>query len=340
MVLAQSPLASGVLIVDKPQGVTSHDVVGAVRRALHMRRVGHAGTLDPMATGVLVIGFGHATRLLNAIVDHRKTYEATIRFGQRTTTDDADGEFVHSAHPIELDTLHEVTFDRLQAVIERAFLGVIQQVPNAFSAIKVHGKRAYEAARQGEAVQLQPREVTIDEFTVVTVQPAQAADGTPVVDACVRVTCSAGTYIRALARDLGNEFGVGAHVTRLRRLAVGAFSVDDPRVLRAHAQERVFTDRNGEERHRMQASFEHPESVCDSALDMVDAVRLTMPVLAVDDGQALDLRFGRQIAMSDTDVDRNRGPWAAVYEQSRDVVAIVDRGRQGMVRPMVVFPQD
>lgn len=147
---------NGLFIVDKPQGVTSHDIVGAVRAAVHMRRVGHAGTLDPMATGVLVVGVGHATRLLNVIVDHTKTYAATVRFGQRTTTDDADGAFVSSGRAAA--ALPDI--DDVRDVVSREFHGTVMQVPNAYSAIKVHGKRAYDLARAGEDVTLDARVVT------------------------------------------------------------------------------------------------------------------------------------------------------------------------------------
>ena len=229
---------SGLLIVDKPQGVTSHDIVAAVRGALHMKRVGHAGTLAPMATGVLVVGFGNATRLLNVIVEHDKTYEATIRLGQRTTTDDADGEVV-STRPASA-----MSREALQAVVDARFTGTIEQVPNAYSAIKINGQRAYDLARDGQEVRLKARPVTIHEFAVLDARPVLVAtaageqsggspegrtpgddesrDGSvPALDVDVRVACSAGTYIRALARDLGAALGVGGHLTRLRRTRVG-----------------------------------------------------------------------------------------------------------------------
>ena len=160
---------SGLLIVDKPQGVTSHDIVAAVRGVLHMKRVGHAGTLDPMATGVLVVGFGNATRLLNVIVEHDKTYEATIRLGQRTTTDDADGEIV-STRPAPA-----MSREALQAVVDVRFTGTIEQVPNAYSAIKINGQRAYDLARDGQEVRLKARPVTIHEFAVLDARPVLVA---------------------------------------------------------------------------------------------------------------------------------------------------------------------
>ena len=162
---------SGLLIVDKPQGVTSHDIVAAVRGALHMKRVGHAGTLDPMATGVLVVGFGNATRLLNVIVEHDKTYEATIRLGQRTTTDDADGEIVSTCPAPAMSR------EALQAVVDARFTGTIEQVPNTYSAIKINGQRAYDLARDGQEVRLKARPVTIHEFAVLDARPVLVASG-------------------------------------------------------------------------------------------------------------------------------------------------------------------
>ena len=159
--MTKKPEHSGLLVIDKPQGVTSHDVVAAVRGALHMKRVGHAGTLDPMATGVLVVGFGNATRLLNYIVDHNKTYEATIRLGQRTTTDDAEGDLLPGEWAASFPSRQAVE----QLIAER-FTGRIEQVPNVYSAIKVNGQRAYDLAREGKDVELKARPVTIEEFNV------------------------------------------------------------------------------------------------------------------------------------------------------------------------------
>ena len=260
---------SGLLIIDKPQGVTSHDLVAAVRGALHMRKVGHAGTLDPMATGVLVVGFGNATRLLNIIVEHSKTYSATVRFGQRTTTDDADGEIMPGEPGAPLPDLGAV-----REAVAQSFTGRIEQVPNAYSAIKVNGRRAYDLARAGAEVELKAREVTIRRFDVLDTHTATAADGTPVLDVNVEVECSAGTYIRALARDLGDLFGCGAHLTRLRREAVGAFRADDPRAVHAHVESRTFTNREGATVTRNRAVLDETgHALLSRALPMIDAVR-------------------------------------------------------------------
>ena len=180
--MTTKPDNSGLLVIDKPQGVTSHDVVAAVRGALHMKRVGHAGTLDPMATGVLVVGFGNATRLLNYIVDHDKTYLATIRLGQRTTTDDADGELL----PGEGTIAEFPSRQTVEDVIAHHFTGRIEQVPNSYSAIKINGQRAYDLAREGKDVDLKARPVTISEFSVSAVRYGYASTtcaGSPLADA-------------------------------------------------------------------------------------------------------------------------------------------------------------
>ena len=333
---------NGVLIVDKPQGVTSHDIVAAVRAALHTRKVGHAGTLDPMATGALVIGVGHATRLLQYIVEHTKTYSATIRFGQRTTTDDADGEFVErEAEAAVLPTLEQV-----REAVANEYTGDIEQIPNAVSAIKVNGQRAYDLAREGRHVELKARRVTVHAFDVLGGRQTQAANGTPVLDVDVRVTCSAGTYIRALARDLGNDFHCGAHLTRLRREAVGAFRVRDARIVRAHAEARTFVNRDGEEITRNRAVLDCVgEDLAGHLLTMVQAAQLTLPVLAVSEAQAADLRFGRRIvAQAPTDDERpahhhGEHVWAALgsADGEPEVVAIVERAKHHEFKPVTVF---
>lgn len=227
MSAASTDAVSGLLIVDKPQRITSHDVVSRTRRLAHTRRVGHAGTLDPMATGVLVLGINKATRLLTWITDHSKRYEAQVRFGVETTTEDAEGE-VTSAKGCE-----GLGNEEIEAVLSR-FRGTISQVPSAVSAIKVNGKRAYARVRAGEDVKLEPREVEISLLEAQgqprshRVEYALEGKSTYVncVDLNVVVECSAGTYIRALARDLGNALGCGAHLISLRRTRVGEFSID------------------------------------------------------------------------------------------------------------------
>jgi tRNA pseudouridine55 synthase len=210
-----APWESGLVIVDKPGGMTSHDVVSRIRRLAHTRRVGHAGTLDPMATGVLVIGVEKATRLLGHLMLTEKTYEATIRLGQSTSTDDAEGEPTGTA----LRPARQVTREALEGEIAK-LTGDILQVPSSVSAIKVNGQRAYKLTRAGEAPELAARPVTVYEFRVGAVR---AVGDFLDVDATVR--CSSGTYIRALARDLGAALGTGGHLTALRRTAVGPYTL-------------------------------------------------------------------------------------------------------------------
>jgi tRNA pseudouridine55 synthase len=208
-------VSGGIVLVDKPGGITSHDVVGRARRALGTRKVGHAGTLDPMATGLLILGVDSSTRLLTFLVGLGKTYEATIRLGQSSDTDDAEGQL---SDPVDSSG---VTREAIDAGIA-ALTGEIAQVPSTFSAIKVDGKRAYELARTGEAVELKSRTVTISRFQVL----AERRDG-PFTELDAVIDCSSGTYIRALARDLGAGLGVGGHLTALRRTSIGPFQVSD-----------------------------------------------------------------------------------------------------------------
>jgi len=201
---------TGLIVVDKSAGMTSHDVVSRVRRLARTRRVGHGGTLDPMATGVLVIGVGRATRLLTYVIGSDKTYTATIRLGQSTVTDDAEGEVVSS---VPADDVDEAAVRSGMAALS----GEISQVPSAVSAIKVDGRRAYARVRAGEDVALAARPVRVDRFDLLAIR-----HGSGVVDLDVEVACSSGTYVRALARDLGTGLGVGGHLTALRRTAIAA----------------------------------------------------------------------------------------------------------------------
>jgi tRNA pseudouridine55 synthase len=213
------PAPDGLLVVDKPAGWTSHDVVGRARRLCATRKVGHAGTLDPMATGVLVLGIGRATRLLTFLVGCDKDYTATIRLGQATITDDAEGE-VTAIAPAD-----GVTPERLATAVAD-LTGELQQVPSSVSAIKVNGERSYHRVRAGEEVDLPARPVTVSRFDVLATR-AGDVDGIPVLDVDVEVTVSSGTYVRALARDLGAALGVGGHLTALRRTRVGAFTLPE-----------------------------------------------------------------------------------------------------------------
>lgn len=210
---------AGLVIVDKPGGVTSHDVVGRCRRIFGTRKVGHAGTLDPMATGVLVIGIERATKILGLLTVTDKLYAATIRLGQTTSTEDAEGELLQT---VSTASITEAQIDGAVAALR----GDIDQIPSAVSAIKVDGQRAYKLAREGQTVELAPRKVRINRFDVLAVR---RHDG--LVDVDVEVDCSSGTYIRALARDVGDALRVGGHLTALRRTAVGRFGLDEARTL-------------------------------------------------------------------------------------------------------------
>lgn len=212
---------TGMLIIDKPQGITSHGVVSRVRKWFGTRKVGHAGTLDPMATGVLVLGLGRGTKLLTYIVGADKTYTATIRLGSSTPTDDADSAPDVFADPADLA---RVTEERIRAGAA-ALTGDIEQVPSAVSAIKVDGVRSYARVRAGEQVELRARPVTVSAFAVGAIRPGEGEAGRGHVDVDVEVTCSSGTYIRALARDLGRDLGVHGHLVALRRTRVGAFDL-------------------------------------------------------------------------------------------------------------------
>ena len=208
-------MSSGILLLDKPPGPTSHDLVARTRRAVGTRKVGHAGTLDPMATGLMILGVESSTRLLTYLVGLDKEYTATIRLGAATDTDDAEGEVVASVDA------SGVTDDAIRGAVA-ALTGDIRQVPSSFSAIKVDGRRSYDRARAGESVELAARPVRVSAFEVLA-----ARRGTATLDLDVRVAVSSGTYVRALARDLGAALGVGGHLTVLRRTRVGPFDVAD-----------------------------------------------------------------------------------------------------------------
>jgi tRNA pseudouridine55 synthase len=206
----------GLVLIDKPTNWTSHDVVAKVRKAVGTKKVGHAGTLDPLATGLLVLGIESGTKLLTFLVGADKTYEATIRLGQQTVSDDSESEVIQEASSDEIANISDVDISREIAKLT----GVIMQTPSSVSAKKVDGKRAYDLVRAGQQVELKAREVKIYSFEILSVARVSGF-----LDVEVRVECSSGTYIRALARDLGNGLGVGGHITALRRTRVGHFDV-------------------------------------------------------------------------------------------------------------------
>jgi tRNA pseudouridine55 synthase len=251
---------NGILIVDKPQGRTSHDVVAAVRRAARTKKVGHAGTLDPMATGVLVLALGKATRTLEYLTAHDKTYNATVRLGATTDTYDAEGQVTFS-HDEPLPSLEAV-----EAALE-GFRGQIGQVPPLFSAIKQGGEALYEKARRGETVELAPRPITIYRLAVTDWQPP---------DLSLHVHCSKGTYIRSLAHDLGQALGIGGHLTALRRVASGSFTL-----AQAHALEAI--------------AAATPQEI-EALLLPVGFGLETLPTLQVSDAEIIELQHGRALS--------------------------------------------
>ncbi|HVE28025.1 MAG TPA: tRNA pseudouridine(55) synthase TruB [Sporichthya sp.] len=224
------PGPGGLVLVDKAAGMSSHDVVARIRRLANTRKVGHAGTLDPMATGVLVVGIERTTRLLGYLAGGDKSYTATIRLGQTTDTDDAEGTLLSTADA------GAVTEEAVRAAMA-PLTGEILQVPTTISAIKVDGTRAYKRARAGEDVELAARPVTVSRFELTDFRGGRPGETTPsVVDVDVEVDCSTGTYVRALARDLGAALGVGGHLTALRRTRVGPFGIEACRTLEELAE--------------------------------------------------------------------------------------------------------
>jgi len=284
------PSTDGIVVVDKPGGMTSHDVVARVRKLAHTRRVGHAGTLDPMATGVLVVGVGRATRLLGYLAGHDKEYDATIRLGVSTTTDDAEGDVIDQRDASRVD-------DASLAAAVGALTGSIEQVPAAVSAVKVGGVRAYKRVRDGEMVELDPRRVTVTTFDIV----ARRGD-----DVDVHVACSTGTYVRALARDLGAALGVGAHLTALRRSRVGGFRLG-----------RALT---------LDQLAEHFELV-----PLGDVVAFAFPRWDATADDARRIALGQRLATRGLPA----GP-VGVFAPDGAVVALVEE-RDDAIRPTVVF---
>jgi tRNA pseudouridine55 synthase len=281
----------GVVVVDKPSGWTSHDVVGRTRRLARTRKVGHAGTLDPMATGVLLLGIGKATRLLGHLALTEKEYVATIRLGQTTVTDDAEGDVL-----VEADA-SGVTDEYLAREIG-VLTGDLHQVPSSVSAIKVDGKRSYALVRAGEQVELKARSVTVSEFVLLERRDT---------DLDVRVVCSSGTYIRALARDLGAALQVGGHLTSLRRTRVGPFSLEDARTLEA-----------------LEEGFDERVLLLDAA------VAQSFPRRELTDAEAVDLSYGKKLAPSEV-----AGTLGA-FNPAGECVALLE-DVDGRARPTVVF---
>jgi tRNA pseudouridine55 synthase len=298
--VSPSPERSGLMIVDKPAGRTSHDVVARIRALAGTRRVGHAGTLDPMATGVLVIGVGHATRLLTYLVGADKAYLATIRLGVRTTTDDVDGSLVARRDASGLAA------SRVEEAMQ-ALRGEIEQVPSAVSAIKVGGRRAYARVRAGEEVALTPRRVQVHRFGLLHARVGRD-EGSGVLDLDVVVECSSGTYVRALARDLGEALDVGGHLTSLRRTRVGRYTLDDARTL-----------------EQLAASFE--------MRSLGEVARQWFPSWELDEDAARRLSHGQRLPAASL-VREAGGPVAAFGPDGRLIALVVREGPTA--RPVLV----
>lgn len=280
--------AHGFVIIDKPAGITSHDVVARLRRVMGTKRVGHAGTLDPMATGVLVLGINNATKFLQFITDGKKRYLGTIRLGQSTTTDDKEGE-VLSSH-----TINHITDDAIRSSLSSQ-VGIIMQVPSKVSAIKIAGERAYDLVRQGKEVEIPARQVEISKLEVVAISRNEF------IDIDIDVTCSAGTYIRSIARDLGAALEVGGHLISLRRTLVSPFDLSDC------------------------SSIEEP-----TVQPLAEAISKLMPVRAIDLNEMQELKFGRALKKSEFD-----GIGVALAPDG-EVAAIIENREYG-AQPLSVF---
>lgn len=284
----------GFLVVDKEPGMTSHDVVAIGRKALGTRKVGHAGTLDPMATGILVLGFNNGTRLLQYITDGDKTYQATVVLGAATVTDDVEGEVISTA-----DT-SAITDEMITAELAK-MRGTIMQRPSSVSAVKIDGERAYDRVRSGEEVVLPSREVTISQLDVLAIRHLEKG-----IEVDIEVTCSAGTFIRAIARDCGTALGVGGHLNSLRRLRVAGFGLDQA------------------------VSLQQLKSGDFSTLDLADVARATFPVRQIALDEKLELSFGRTLS-SNADSQIYAGISAA-----NELIALL-HNVDGKAKPIAVF---
>lgn len=287
----------GFLVIDKAGGMTSHDVVAVARRILGTRKVGHAGTLDPMATGVLVLGYGNGTRLLQYITDGDKSYTATVVLGASTVTDDIEGEVLKRATPAQISA---ITDSAIEAELAK-MRGVIAQRPSSVSAVKVDGERAYDRVRAGEVFELPAREVTISQLNIVEIRRTETT-----IEVDIDVTCSAGTFIRAIARDCGDALGVGGYLSALRRTRVAGFTLD---------QATPF------------AQFKEGNY---SPLNLTAVARTTFSVRELGLDEALELSFGRPLAPNS-----GEGIFAAISSDDR-LIALLEN-RDGKAKPIAVF---
>jgi len=303
-------VTSGLALIDKPEGWTSHDVVAKVRRLAGTRKVGHAGTLDPMATGLLLLGIDSGTKLLTFLVGADKTYCATIRLGASTVTDDREGDFVSFAAPGSMESVDAANLEAEMTNLR----GDILQAPSAVSAIKVDGERAYARVRAGENVELPKRPVTITRFEALGEPRPIVENGHEYLDVDVVVDCSSGTYIRALARDLGEALSVGGHLTALRRTRIGSYSVD-------HAQALDQLVQPGAEPLRV--------------LDLAASARAEFTVRELSDQEVIDLVHGKRIALGSIARDSANEPIAALAPSGK-LIAMLERS-SNQLKSLVVF---
>ena len=284
----------GFLVVDKAPAMTSHDVVAVARKALGTRKVGHAGTLDPMATGVLVLGFGNGTRLLQYITDGDKSYIATVVLGAATVTDDQEGEVIYEADG------SNISDEQIKSGLSK-MVGEIQQRPSSVSAVKVAGERAYDRVRAGEVFELAARTITISSLDILDIRRSGAR-----VEIDIDVTCSAGTFIRAIARDLGDDLSVGGHLSSLRRTRVAGFAIDQA------------------------ITFEALKSQDFKALELSDVARQTFTVRELALDEVAELSFGRPLTLNPSDEI-----FAALSPDNR-LIALL-KNEIGKAKPIAVF---
>jgi tRNA pseudouridine55 synthase len=311
--------STGFCLIDKPVGVSSFDIVAAARGALKTRRVGHAGTLDPLASGLLLLGFGSLTHLLPDLTGEKKTYQATIRLGVSTSTDDSEGDFHPEAQSREVrEKVASLGAcpQLIAEMIHSKLLGTIHQVPSTYSAVRIHGQHAYDLARSGQSVSLPAREVTIHSFSIsnihlisaehVNAQLAQSAnphnhanEGSLFCDFQAVITCSAGTYIRSLARDLGHLLGTGGYITQLRRTSISHFRVEDALV--AGTREKTYQDKKGIQHTRL-AAWIDPQRITSAIIPAAQAVKQSLPWIPLTQEQMVNVSFGRKVEISASDV--------------------------------------
>lgn len=298
-------MTSGLVLIDKPQGWTSHDVVAKLRKIAGTRRVGHAGTLDPMATGLLLVGINSATKLLTFLVGEDKTYFATIRLGATTVTDDKDSEVLEYGDESKIEELGQST---IESALEQ-FRGSIMQVPSSVSAIKVAGERAYAKVRSGEEVKLSARPVEISTFAITRPPQRVIESGKIFVDVEVQVDCSSGTYIRALARDLGKALDVGGHLIALRRTRIGKYTIEQAQALEDLA----------------------PESL--KILDIAEAAKQQFQVRQLSNQDVVDLRHGKRLKANSEGPE----PFAGIDTNGMLIAMLTVSGKD--VKSLVVFSE-